>query len=93
MVRQCIQVVQYLKMAVSDVAPGLACGGIDEHDVDRLQRMADAAQMHLKIEGQDVVDRNRYRPLTRGRIGLELEYAEVQFRRIELRRFARTQVR
>jgi hypothetical protein len=40
-----------------------------------------------EIEGQDVVDRNRYRPLTRGRIGLELECAEVFFRRIELRRF------
>jgi hypothetical protein len=42
-----------------------------------------------ELEGQDVVDRNRYRPLTRGRIGLELECAEVFFRRIEIRRFAR----
>jgi hypothetical protein len=43
-----------------------------------------------ELEGQDVVDRNRYRPLTRGRIGLELECAEVFFRRIEIRRFARS---
>jgi Domain of Unknown Function (DUF1080) len=40
-----------------------------------------------EIEGQDVVDRKRYHPLTRGRIGLELECAEVFFRRIEIRRF------
>lgn len=39
-----------------------------------------------EMEGQDVVDRNRYRPLVRGRIGLELECAEIFFRRIELRR-------
>lgn len=41
------------------------------------------------IEGQGVEDRNRYTPLTGGRIGLELECAEVFFRRIEIRRFAR----
>lgn len=40
-----------------------------------------------ELEGQDVADRNVYRPLTRGRIGLELECAEVFFRRIEIRRF------
>lgn len=40
-----------------------------------------------EMEGQDVADRNRYRPLVRGRIGLELECAEVFFRRIEIRRF------
>lgn len=39
------------------------------------------------IEGQGVADRNRYTPLTKGRIGLELECAEVYFRRIEIRRF------
>jgi hypothetical protein len=38
-----------------------------------------------ELEGQDVKDRNVYRPLTRGRIGLELECAEAFFRRIEIR--------
>jgi hypothetical protein len=41
----------------------------------------------FELEGQDVTDRNIYRPLTRGRIGLELECAESYFRRIEIRAF------
>ncbi len=40
-----------------------------------------------ELKGQDVMDRNVYRPLTRGRIGLEIEAAEVMFRRVELRPF------
>jgi hypothetical protein len=38
-----------------------------------------------ELVGQDVHDRNVYRPLTRGRIGLELEGAEVFFRNVEIR--------
>lgn len=40
------------------------------------------------IVGQDRVDRNLYRPLTRGRLALEIESAEIMFRRIEIRSFA-----
>jgi len=40
-----------------------------------------------ELVGQDVQDRNTYRPLTKGRIGLELEVAEVFFRNVELRQF------
>ena len=40
-----------------------------------------------ELVGQDVEDRNAYRPLTKGRIGLELEAAEVAFRRVEIRAF------
>ncbi len=38
-----------------------------------------------ELEAQDVTDRNVYRPLKKGRIGLELEAAEVSFRRVEIR--------
>lgn len=41
------------------------------------------------IVGQEVTDRNVYRPLTRGRIGLEIEGAEVMFRNIEIRLFSK----
>ncbi len=40
-----------------------------------------------ELEAQDTADRDVYRPLTKGRIGFELEAAEVSFRRIELRQF------
>jgi hypothetical protein len=42
----------------------------------------------FELVGQDVDDRNVYRRLTRGRIGLELEAAEVFFRNVEIRPFA-----
>lgn len=38
---------------------------------------------------QDAVDRDAYRPLTKGRIALEIEAAEVSFRNIRIRRLAR----
>lgn len=41
-----------------------------------------------EITGQDVVDRNVYRSLTKGRIALELEGAEVFFRRVDIRLFS-----
>jgi hypothetical protein len=41
-----------------------------------------------EIVGQDVNDRDLYTPLTKGRIGLEIEGAEVMFRNIQLRAFA-----
>jgi len=41
-----------------------------------------------ELVGQDVQDRDAYRPLTKGRIGLELEAAEVFFRKVEIRSFA-----
>jgi hypothetical protein len=41
-----------------------------------------------EIVGQDVSDRNVYRPLTKGRIALELEGAEIFFRRVEIRFFS-----
>jgi len=41
----------------------------------------------FELQGQDVQDRNAYAPLTKGRIGLELEAAEVSFRRVEIRPF------
>ena len=41
-----------------------------------------------ELTGQEVQDRNVYRPLIRGRIGLELEAAEVFFRNVEIRQFA-----
>ena len=40
-----------------------------------------------ELEAQDVANRDAYHPLTKGRIGLELEAAEVSFRRVELRQF------
>lgn len=41
-----------------------------------------------ELVGQDVRDRNVYRPLTKGRIALELEGAEIRFRRVDIRLFA-----
>ncbi len=41
-----------------------------------------------ELVGQDVADRNLYRPLTKGRIALELEGAEVYFRRVDIRFFS-----
>ena len=41
-----------------------------------------------ELEAQEVADRNVYHPLTRGRIALELEAAEVSFRRVEIRLLA-----
>jgi Domain of Unknown Function (DUF1080) len=41
-----------------------------------------------EIVGQDVNDRNVYRPLTKGRLALELEGAEVFFRKVEIRVFS-----
>lgn len=38
-----------------------------------------------ELEAQDVADRDVYRPLTNGRIGLEVEAAEVSFRHVEIR--------
>jgi hypothetical protein len=40
-----------------------------------------------ELVGQDVADRDVYRPLTRGRIGLELEGAEAMFRNVQIRQF------
>jgi len=44
----------------------------------------------FELEAQDVEDRNNYRPLTSGRIGLEIECAEAMFRNIQIRPFAVT---
>ena len=41
-----------------------------------------------EMVGQDVSDRSVYRPLTKGRIALELEGAEIRFRRVDIRLFA-----
>ncbi len=40
-----------------------------------------------ELVAQEVVNRDVYRPLTGGRIGLELEAAEVMFRNVEIRAF------
>jgi hypothetical protein len=40
-----------------------------------------------ELEAQEVADRNVYRPLKKGRIALEIEAAEVSFRRVEIRQF------
>jgi hypothetical protein len=40
------------------------------------------------IEGQDTTDRSIWRPLTKGRILLEIEHAETTFRNVEIRMFA-----
>ena len=44
-----------------------------------------------ELVGQDLQDRNSYHPLTKGRIGLEIEGAEVFFRNVEIRNFATNQ--
>ncbi len=41
-----------------------------------------------ELVGQEAEDRSIYRPLTKGRIGLELEGAEVFFKNVEIRLFA-----
>ncbi len=41
-----------------------------------------------ELVGQEVRDRSVYRPLTKGRIALELEGAEIRFRRVDIRLFA-----
>lgn len=41
----------------------------------------------FELVAQEVVNRDVYRPLTGGRIGLELEAAEVMFRNVEIRAF------
>lgn len=43
-----------------------------------------------ELVAQTVEDRDVYRPLTGGRIALELEFAEVRFRNVEIRPFAVT---
>jgi len=41
-----------------------------------------------EIVGQDTTDRSVYRPLSKGRIALELEGAEIFYRKVEIRLFA-----